>query len=96
MYQHQCIIIQQQAAPLNPNFHPSADPSELPGDDGEGPDGAGSLQIQGCQEAVWGLAGVPRLQSLAQTAPRLVWGAVDLHSITQDLLPKVDTPSFYQ
>lgn len=56
----------------NPNLHPGPDPLKFPGDDGEGPDGAGSFQFQGCQEAVWGLAGAPRLQGLAQAAPRLV------------------------
>lgn len=65
----------------NPNLHPGLGPSKLPGDDGEGPDGAGGLELQGCQEAVWGLAGAPRLQGLAQAAPRLVRGAVDLNRI---------------
>lgn len=48
------------------------EPSELPGNDGEGPDGTKSLQIQSCQEAVGRLAGAQTLQGLAQAAPRLM------------------------
>lgn len=76
-----------------PNLHV---PSELPGDDGEGPYGAGGLQLQGRQEAVGGLAGVLSLQGLAEAAPRLVGRAVELDRVTQDLLPQVDTPGFHQ
>lgn len=48
------------------------EPSKLPGNDGEGPDGTKGLQIQSCQEAVGGLAGAQTLQGLAQAAPRLM------------------------
>lgn len=54
----------------NPN--PKTDSLKFHRDDGEGPDGAGSFQFQGCEEAVWGLAGAPRLQGLTQSAPGLV------------------------
>lgn len=98
LYLHQCIIIQQQAnsLTLTKDLHLSPSPSELPGDDGEGPDRAGRLQLQGGQEAVGGLAGAPRLQGLAQAAPCLVGCAVDLNCITQDLLAEMDTPGFHQ
>lgn len=72
------------------------EPSKLPGNDREGPDGTKSLQIQSCQEAVRGLAGAQTLQGLAQTAPRLVGRTVDLDGIAEDFLPKVDTSSFHQ
>lgn len=72
------------------------EPSQLPGNDGEGPDRTGSLQVQSCQEAVGGLAGALRLQGLAQTAPRLVGRTVDLDCIAEDLLPEVDASGFDQ
>lgn len=74
----------------------SPDPSKFPGDDGEGPYGTSRLQIQGCQEAVRGLAAAPNLQGLAQAAPRFVRGAVDLNRITKDLLPEVGASRFDQ
>lgn len=84
---HQCLLIQREASP---------DPSEFPGDDGKGPYGAGGLQVQGCQEAVRGLAAAASLQGLAQAAPRFVRGAVDLNRITKDLLPEVGASRFDQ
>lgn len=74
----------------------SSGSSELSGDDGEGPNGAGRLQLQRSQEAVWSLAAAQSLQGFAQPAPRLVGGAVDLNRVPQDLLTQVDTPSFDQ
>lgn len=70
--------------------------SELSGDDSEGTDGTGGLQLQGCQETVGGLVAIPRLKSFTQSTPRFVGGAVDLNRITQNLLAQVDTPSFHQ
>uniref|UniRef100_A0A8C7XL69 Calmodulin 2a (phosphorylase kinase, delta) n=1 Tax=Oryzias sinensis TaxID=183150 RepID=A0A8C7XL69_9TELE len=71
-------------------------PSELSGDDGEGPDGAGGLQLQGRQEAVWSLAGAQSLQSLAQAAPRLVGRAVELNRVPQHLLGQVGASRVHQ
>lgn len=70
--------------------------SEFPGNDAEGPDRAGRLQVQGRKEAVRGPAGPPGLQGLPQTAPRLVGRAVDLDRIVEDLLSQVDPSGFDQ
>lgn len=70
--------------------------SELSGDDGEGPDWTGGLQLQGGQEAVWGATGALRLQRLPQAAPGLVGRAVELHCVSQDLLAQVDAAGPHQ
>lgn len=80
----------------NPNLHPIPSPSQLSGNYGEGSYRTTSFQLQSRQEAVGCLAGSPRLQGLAQAAPRFVGSAVDLNCITKDLLPEVDAPCFHQ
>lgn len=89
----QSIVFQSWA---NSSTKTPLSPLKLPRDDGEGPDGTGGLQLQGGQETFRGLAGAQWLQGLAQTAPRLVGGAVDLNGITQNLLSQVHPLSFYQ
>lgn len=70
--------------------------SELPGDDGEGPDWTGGLQLQSSQEAVWGVTGALGLQRLPQATPGLVGRAVELNCISQDLLAQVDAAGPHQ
>lgn len=82
--------------PWRPHNSLTLDPSQLPGDDGEGPHGAGCLQVQCRQEAVWRLSAAAGLQRLPQATPRLVGRAVELDGVSQDLLAQVDTPTFHQ
>lgn len=70
--------------------------SQFSGDDAEGSDGTGGLQVQGRQKTLWGLAGVQSLQGLTQTTPGLVGGAVDLNCVTQNLLPELNASCFHQ
>lgn len=70
--------------------------SELPGDDGEGPDWTGGLQLQSSQEAVGGVTRALCLQRLPQTTPCLVGRAVELNRISQDLLAQVNTAGPHQ
>ena len=79
-----------------PPLPPPPPCSELTGDDGEGPYGAGGLQLQSGQEAVGGLAAALGLQGLPQAAPRLVGRALGLHGVSQDLLPQARPPRLHQ
>lgn len=93
-----CVNDPEKGQFINPNLnlHLIPSPSQLPGNYGEGSNGTTSFQLQSRQEAVGCLAGAPRLQGLAQAAPRLVGSTVDLNCITQDLLPEVDSPRIHQ